>query len=341
MVSAGFIEGLPKVELHRHLEGSIRADVAFEIAQNNGVDLGVSSVDELAKSYVFGGFDSFVEIFIRTTSALQSGDDVVRITSAMADEMAKQNVRYAEIIVAPIFLQMNGLAPAAISEALNAGRAYARNQNLELAWIADIPRHMPAETWRWTVDYITGADAPEGIVALGLGGPEVGFPPEPFAEVFAQAQAAGLASIPHAGETEGASSVRGAVESLGARRIGHGVRCLEDPDLVELLIAQHITMDVSLTSNVLLGVTADYPSHPLPRMIAAGLEVTLNTDDPGLFRTDLNRELSLAAEHFAFDDERMRGFQITAARNSLCDERRRGELEEEIRSYSTSNTRGA
>ncbi len=341
MGTAGFIESLPKVELHRHLEGSIRPDIAFAIAQKNGVNLGVDTVEELADSYVFGNFDSFVDIFVRTAGALKQPEDLVRITTAMANEMVEQNVRYAEIIFAPIFHEMNGIPAAAISEALNEGRAYAAAQNLELAWIADIPRHLPEDAWKWTVEFITGSDAPDGAVALGLGGPEVGFPPEPFAEMFAQARDAGLASIPHAGETQGADSVRGAVERLGAERIGHGVRCLEDPDLVEVLIAQEITLDVSLTSNVLLGVVADYASHPLPRLIAVGLDVTLNTDDPGLFRTDLNRELKLAADHFGFGDERMRGFQLTAARSALCDQERRDELEQEILGYSTSNTNGA
>lgn len=333
MSTKDFIAGLPKVELHRHLEGSIRPEVAFNLAQKNMVDLGVGTVDELAASYVFGDFGSFIDIFLKTTSVLLHGEDLFSITAAMAEEMVVQNVLYAEIIFAPIFMKLNGMAEAEISEGLNAGRNHAAKLGLELAWIADIPRHLNEDVWHWTVDYLLGPDTPDGAIALGLGGPEVGFGPEPFEEVFAKARAGGLGSIPHGGETMGAASVRGAVEALGATRIGHGVRCLEDAELVRKLIENDIALDVSITSNVLLGVADSYEEHPLPRLIDAGLTVTLNTDDPGLFRTDLNQELQLAHDVFSFDPEQLRGFQLNAVHHALCSDSKKRQIRAAIEAF--------
>jgi len=154
---------------------------------------------------------------------------------------------------------------------------------------------MPDQTV--TIDYLESADTPDGLVAIGLGGYEVGFPAEPYAPHFERALALGLKSVPHAGETEGADSVRAAVEQLHADRIGHGVRCLEDPALVAHLAEQQIMLEVCPTSNDLLQVIETIDDHALPALLEAGLRVCLNTDDPGWFATDMNTELTVASQH--------------------------------------------
>lgn len=328
-----FIAGLPKIELHRHLEGSIRPETVFALAREHSIDVGADSVEGLAESYVFGDFPSFVDLFIRTTKVLRRSGDLELIITEMAREMAAENTRYAEVFFSPVWHQMNGMTERSIAAGLNAGRAVAAGFGVELAWIVDNSRHLDVSSGFDAVDFVTGPNAPEGMVAVGLGGPEVGFPPEPWKPVFDKARAAGLEAIPHAGETVGAESVRGAITALGAKRIGHGVRCLEDPEVVSMLVDSGIPIDVSLTSNRLLGVVESDERHPLKELIAAGLQVTLNTDDPGLFRTTLHKELALATSVHGITREGLADHMRIAVRHACLSPERQRALLAEIDSY--------
>ncbi len=190
---------------------------------------------------------------------------------------------------------------------------------------------MPDQTV--TIEYLESDQTPDGLVAIGLGGYEVGFPAAPYAEHFARARALGLPAVPHAGETEGADSVRQAVELLGAVRIGHGVRCLEDPSLVELLVERGIMLEVCPTSNDLLQVVEHVEDHPLPQLMAAGLRVCLNTDDPGWFATDLVSELAIASDVLGVDIEQHRAMQLDASDASFMSADARAALTTEILEY--------
>ena len=170
----------------------------------------------------------------------------------------------------------------------------------------------------------------DGVSALGLGGPEVDNPPEKFTEAFARARAAGLPSVPHAGETVGPASIWGALRSLDAVRIGHGVRCLEDPALVAELRARQIPLEVCPTSNVCLGVAPSFAEHPLPRLLAEGLYVTLNSDDPPMFNTTLTDEYLQAAEAFDLGPAEIEGLVLNALRASLLPADRKAALEAEF-----------
>ena len=170
-----------------------------------------------------------------------------------------------------------------------------------------------------------------GVVALGLGGHEVGAPPEPFAPAFAAARAGGLHSVPHAGETVGPESVWGAVRALGAARIGHGVRAIEDPALVEHLIAQQIPLEVNPTSNLCLGVYPTYAAHPLRRLWEAGVYITVNSDDPPLFNTTLNQEYGVLIDHFGFDAADLEQISLNALRASFLPPARKAALEARFR----------
>jgi len=328
-----FIDGLPKVELHRHLEGSIRPSTVFALAQEHRIDIGAASAEELEESYVFGDFPSFVDLFIKTTKVIRRADDLELIVTEMAREMAGENTRYAEIFFSPVWHRMNGMSEQTITAGLNAGRAAATGFGIELAWIMDNSRHLEIATGFESVNFVTGPNAPDGMVAVGLGGPEVGFPPEPWKPVFDKARAAGLESIPHAGETMGADSVLGAVTALGAKRIGHGVKCLEDPDVVSMLIDRAIPIDVSLTSNRLLGVVETDEAHPLNLLLGAGLQVTLNTDDPGLFRTTFTEELALAALVHGASKTNLADHMRVAIRNTCLPADRRRLLLDELDDY--------
>lgn len=326
-----FIAALPKVELHLHLEGSLRPRTMFRLAETNGVDLGVETPQGLESRYEFESFDDFLKLFIAGLDVIQTGADFVDITVALAAELAEQNVRYAEVTTTAYSHHRRGIPMADYVEGLNEGRRRAQvDYGVGLGWILDIPRELEPPDLGFTADLITGSYAPHGVVALGLGGPEPGFPPEQFAASFEQAKAAGLGSVPHAGETEGAASVWAAIRALGADRIGHGIRSLEDPQLIEDLVTEAIPLEISLSSNVSLKVVDDMASHPLPELLSRGVPVCLNTDDPAYFGTDLNTELRLAHEVHGLDEAALVSLQSTAVRHSLASDELKASISAEL-----------
>lgn len=307
------IQALPKVELHVHLEGTVQPETLFALARQNGIALPVASLDDLRDWYTFRNFDHFVEIFSTLCACLQTPDDFARITYEYGLAMAQQNIRYAEITWSPT--QHPHLPFTALLEGVNAGRRQAeRDFGVRMAWIPDIVRCEP-DTALQVVASVTSPEARAGgVVALGLGGPEVGFPPELFTEAFDRARAAGLHSNPHAGETVGPESVWGALRALGAERIGHGVRAIEDPALVAYLAEHRIPLEVNPTSNICLGVYSSYAAHPLRALLEAGIQVTINSDDPALFNTSLNAEYLHAVQDCGLTI----GQLVTVARHAIC-----------------------
>jgi len=333
MMSSKLINGLPKVELHLHLEGSLRPKTMLRLAERNGVDLGVASAEELTGQYSFRNFDDFLHLFLQGLDVLRTAEDFADATSSLAEELAGQNVRYAEITTTPFNHSRRNLAMADYVDGLNEGRRRAAKLGVSIGWICDIPRELESPDAEFTVDLITGAGAPEGVIGLGLGGPEVGFPPELFERSFAKAKEAGLAAIPHAGETEGPDSIWGAIKVLGADRIGHGVRCLEDPALVAYLIEHQIPLEVSMTSNVSLAVVPSIEEHPLPQLLEVGAAVTLNTDDPAYFSTTLNDELKIASEVHGVSDAALVEMQRTAVRSAYASDDLKQEILAELAAF--------
>ncbi len=312
-----WLHDLPKLELHVHLEGSMSVATVRELAARHDVDTTAIWPDGLPLAFSFDGFPSFARQFFFGLSLLRSGADLATITDDLAATLASQNVRYAEITTTAYthFLDRggrSGISWGEYREGLNEGRRRAAERGVEIGWVIDIPRDLEMPDQTVTIEYLESGQTPDGLVAIGLGGYEVGFPAAPYAEHFARARAIGLPAVPHAGETEGADSVRQAVEVLGAVRIGHGVRCLEDPSLVDLLIDRGIMLEVCPTSNDLLQVVERIEDHPLPELLAAGLRVCLNTDDPGWFATDLVTELAIASELLGVDRAQHLAMQLDA-----------------------------
>ncbi len=302
-VPAEAIAALPKVELHVHLEGSMRPSTVLALAERNGIDLGVESEAELAERYRFRDFLHFIELFRAGLAVLRTPDDLVTCADALTEELASQRVRWAEITTTPVHhVRTRGWGDAAYAAALDEAQRRAASRGVEVRWILDISRGEELPDDHLTASLLSGADAPAGAVAMGLGGPEAEWPPELYAGTFARARAAGVPAVVHAGEAAGPASVTGALDSLHAVRIGHGVRALEDRSLVQRLIDEQVPLEVSPTSNVLLGVTApSIADHPIGEMIGLGMDVSVNTDDPGYFSTTLERELALVAEHHGVD----------------------------------------
>ncbi|MDH3225618.1 MAG: adenosine deaminase [Thermoleophilia bacterium] len=331
-VDREFVQSLPKCELHLHLEGSLRPDTMRRLAARNGVDL----EDDLERRYTYDGFDHFLELFLMGLRVLRTGEDFADAVEALAGELAAQNVRYAEVTTTAFSHNRRQVAMADYAAGLNAGRAAARQKHgVELGWVIDIPREIEPPESPFTTDFVTGPLAPEGLVGIGLGGPEPGNPPEPYEQAFARVRAAGLRSLPHAGETEGPASVRGALEALGAERIGHGVRSVEDPALVDELGTRGTHLEVSLTSNVALQVVSEIDEHPLPALLEAGLSVGLNTDDPAYFSTTLNDELLLAATSFGLSRADLVALQAAAFRASSLPQDRTAEFLADLSRVST------
>lgn len=331
MSLASYLRAAPKAELHVHLEGAIAPATALTLARRNGIDLPADDEAGLRAWFVYRDFDHFLTIIRAIARCLRTADDFEQVTYELAADLARQRVRYAEVALSPSLHELRGVPFDTYFAGLTRGRARARADfGVELAWIFSIVRRWedPAQT-RAQADYtlataLAGRD--DGVVALGLAAAEAGAPPEPFAPWFARARAAGLHSAPHAGETAGPASIWGAIRALGAERLAHGVRAIEDPALVEYLAAHDIALDVAPTSNIRLGVYPDHRAHPLPALHAAGVTLTINTDDPPLFNTTLDDEVALLADPFGLDVAAIDAILLNGVRCSFLPEPRRGEL---------------
>lgn len=327
-----FVKQMPKVELHVHLEGSIRPGTLLELASRHGEPLPARTVEELREWYRFRDFDHFVEIYLSAARCLRTPEDIERITRDFLEGQAEQNVLHSEVTyTASTQLQFAGIPLDEQLDAINTAREAARRDlDVTMSLTIDYARHMDPAAFvpvaEWAADNMGN-----GISALGLGGPEHGYPPELFVRAFAVAREAGLPSAPHAGETAGAESIRGALRALDAVRIGHGVRCLEDPSLVAELRDRQIPLEVCPTSNVCLGVAPSFEDHPLPRLREAGLYVTVNSDDPPMFGTTLTDEYLKAVAAFDFGPGDLRELVMAAASATFLDPGARSELEDRVR----------
>ncbi|WP_230208220.1 adenosine deaminase [Microlunatus sp. Gsoil 973] len=290
--SDAWISAVPKVELHVHHIGATSADTLADLAARHP-DAGVPTDPQALQAfYEFTDFDHFLRVYAAISRLLSTPEDVLHLTIGNLAESAAQNVRYVEVTVTPNPILTAGVTRDGLVEALNAAREHAaREWAMTVNWILDIPG-FTGETAEVVLD-LCERRPPDGLVALGLGGPET--PRPPFAPYFARARTLGLGSVPHAGEAAGPESVRAAVELLRADRIGHGIRAVEDPELLAGLAEAGIHLEVSLTSNLRTRVVASLEKHPLPALMTAGVPVSINSDDPPMFGTTLTRELQIAA----------------------------------------------
>jgi aminodeoxyfutalosine deaminase len=284
---------------------SIPPAVMRELARRHHVDLPAPLADGIRPDFRYRDFDHFSELLAALRPLTRDADDVELLTYEFAADLARQGVRYVEAMVTAMGAARRGLTPATLLDAMNRGRSRARAElGIEVRWIVDVNRSLPdSERAYWAdqaLDFaIGGREA--GVVAFGLSGPEAGSPPEPFAPWFERARAAGLHSVPHAGELAGPESIWGAVGALHAERIAHGVRAVEDPDLVAHLAERRIVLDVCPTSNVCLGVVPSLAEHPLRRLHESGVPITVNSDCPPMFGTTLTDEVALLRGRLGLD----------------------------------------
>jgi aminodeoxyfutalosine deaminase len=312
----------PKIELHVHLEGTVRPATLLEIARRNDVGLPADTVDGLTELYRFRDFAHFIEVWMMTTSALRTASDFRQIVVDYASEASSQGAVYIEGIFSPAEAAARGVPWEEIFEGYCEGAQEARElHGVEIRLTPDIPRGFPLEAAETTARHAV-KHRDRGVVGLGLGGPEAEFPPESYAKAFAIARDGGLASVPHAGEAAGVPSIRGALEALGADRIRHGIRSVEDSGLVRELADRGTVLDVCPISNLRTGVVRTLSEHPLPTLVAAGVRCSLSTDDPAMFDTDLDREYKAAADLGLPPC----GFYEAGVAGALCDEETRDRL---------------
>jgi aminodeoxyfutalosine deaminase len=316
---------IPKAELHVHLEGSILPHTLLKLAARNGVLLPATDVSGLREFYSFRDFAHFIEVYKMITGCLKRTDDYALIAYEFGSECHRQNIRYAEVTFT-IFtnMEMTGLSWQDILSGLNRGRAQAfADFGVHWQWVFDIVRDNP-ETQQVVLE-ITIAARDQGVVALGLGGSEAEYPADLFIETFQHAYDVGLHRVPHSGEHAGPTSIWNIIRQLHAERLGHGVQAIGDSDLVDYLRQHQIPLECCPTSNVTLGVYPDYAHHPLRRLWDAGCLVTVNSDDPPLFSTDLNHEYQVLVEHFGFTAPELEKISLNAIQASFLDPQKKDE----------------
>ena len=305
-----FLATLPKAELHLHLEGSIEPTTLLELHQRHGET--AATLAEVEQLYNFSDFAGFLNAFKDVTGHLRTPDDYELITYRLMERLKSQNILHAEVTVSVGVCLWRKQDFPAIFEGLERGRERGEKDfGVSLLWIFDAIRQFGAEKAQPVLDLaIQFRD--RNVVAFGIGGDELKGPAELFLEVFARAADHGLHLTAHAGETAGPESIWGAL-NLKAERIGHGLTAVQDPELIEELAQRQIPIEICVTSNLRTGCCSEISQHPVRRYFDEGLMLTLNSDDPAMFRSSLVDEYRLAQEHFAFTDDHLREL----ARNSF------------------------
>lgn len=325
-----FLLRMPKVELHVHLEGSIPPASLLELARKHRLDL-PDSLTGLEEWFRFRDFEHFVQIYVTICRCLKAPEDFQRLIDAVAAEQARQNVVYTEVhFTVGTHLMLGHSASElrdAIAEALVDSE---RRHGVRLRLITDVVRNVPFKWADRTLEWALEMQG-RGVVALGLSGFEATHGNEPFVDHFRAAAAAGLRRVAHAGEHAGPVSIRSVRELCGAERLGHGVRAVEDPELLAELAAEGVPFEVCPTSNVRLGVVPDLASHPIERLRAAGAVVTVNSDDPPLFATTLTDEYRRLADTFGYDAETCAALSLAALHASFLSADEKAERERAFR----------
>ena len=327
-----FVAGLPKAELHVHQVGSASPRIVAELAGRHPGTV-PTEPEALREFYTFRDFGHFIEVYLAVVDLVKDAEDVRLLTYEVAAEMAAQNIRYAELTCTPYTSVLAGVPIEAYTEAIEDARVAAeRDHGIVLRWIYDIPGELGIPAADATVSYALD-HAPDGLVGFGLGGPEVGVPRPQFEPHFSRARAAGLHSVPHAGETTGPQTVWDALELLGAERIGHGTSSAQDPALLAHLAERGIPLEVCPTSNIATRAVATLEEHPIRQMHDAGVVVTVNSDDPPMFGTTLNREYEIAGDLLGLDRSGLAGLARNAVRASYAPDDAKARLLAEIDAY--------
>ncbi|SDH28232.1 adenosine deaminase [Leifsonia sp. 98AMF] len=323
------LNSLPKAELHLHIEGTLEPELAFELAARNGIDLPYATVEELSAQYDFDDLQSFLNLYYATMAVLRTREDFAELTRRYLRRAHAQGVRHAELFFDPQAHTSRGVAfddvVDGIGDALDeAERDLGMSGGLILCFLRDQPVDSAEEA------LTAGLRRTDRIVGVGLDSAEVGYPPSLFEGVYARARAAGLHAVAHAGEEGPPAYVREALDLLHAERIDHGIRSIEDPELVARLAEERIPLTVCPLSNVRLQATPDVRDHPLHRLDAAGVRVTVNSDDPAYFGGYVGQNFAAVRDALGLSVDQARRFARTSIEASFASDARKAELFAEL-----------
>lgn len=331
-VSKAFIEGLPKAELHLHLEGSFEPELMFEIARRNGIDLPYPSVEALKAAYNFSNLQEFLDIYYQGADVLHTEQDFYDLTKAYLDRVNRDNVKHVEVFFDPQTHTSRGVAFATviegISKALKDGE---REHGITSFLIMSFLRHLSEEDAFKTLE--EGLAYRDRIIGVGLDSSELGNPPSKFERVFAKAADEGFLLMAHAGEEGPASYIWEAIDVLKVDRIDHGNRCLEDEDLVDELMQSQIALTLCPLSNQKLQVCPDLRKHPVKQMLDLGLLATIHSDDPAYFGGYMNANYIAVAEALDLTEDYLVQLAINGFEASFLDDADKSAHIASVRAY--------
>ncbi len=307
-----FIQNIPKAELHVHIEGTLEPELMFKLAAKNNIPLKYKNVEEVKAAYQFNNLQEFLDIYYLGANVLQTKDDFYELTFSYLKKLHEQNVVYAELMFDPQTHTSRGIELSVVVEGIKEAMAYAEKQwHLKTELIFSFLRHLSQceafKVWDEAEPY------KNEFIAVGLDSSEVGNPPEKFLEVFKKVREDGVKAIAHAGEEGPAMYIRNAIDLLKISRIDHGNNCLQDPDLVDELVAKQIPLTLCPLSNLSLKVITNLKQHPLKYMMEKGLLVTINSDDPAYFGGQLVDNYKQTVEALGLDKQDI----VQLAKNSF------------------------
>lgn len=325
------IEPMPKVELHVHLEGSVQPQTLLQLAKRHHITLPADNLEGLQQWYTYRDFNHFLEIYMSVSGCLRTSEDIEIITREFLTGQAAQNIIYSEVTFTPYNQYLtNGLGFHEQLNAVNRAREWGEKElGVRAGIIVDIPRQIPPSEGDLIAGWVIERYG-DGIIALGLGGPEIGNPPQKFRSAFDRVRKEGIPCILHAGEMDGPKSIWDALEVADSRRIGHGVRAIEDTRLMDYLRDKQIPLEVCPSSNICLKVFPSLEEHCLPGLMEHGIVVTINSDDPPMFNTTLTREYISGQETWKWTRETIERLVLNAADAALLPEPEKNRLRQDF-----------
>ncbi len=322
--TTNWLERIPKVELHLHLEGAIPYDALWELVKKYGGDPEVPTLEALLRKFEFKDFPHFIDTWVWKNQFLREYEDFTFIAEAVARDLLEQNIRYVEAFYSPPdFTERLGLTTQKLTEAIRA--RFSQVPEIEINLVADLVRDFGPEKAAITLAEVAEVKA-LGVIGIGIGGSEQNCPPEPFQEVYEQARTFDFHTSAHAGEVAGAESVWGAVRSLEVERIGHGTRAEEDPALLDYLAEHQIPIEMCPISNIRTGVVQSIQEHPVKRYYERGLMITINSDDPKMFDNSMAEEYQLLVEEMGFSHDDIRVLIANGIRASWMPDEQKAQM---------------
>ncbi|MGF9663269.1 adenosine deaminase [Arthrobacter crystallopoietes] len=322
----------PCAELHLHIEGTLEPELIFDLAERNGIALPYADLEELRAQYEFTDLQSFLDLYYRNMEVLRTEADFADMTRAYLRRAAAAGVRHAEIMMDPQAHLARGVGLETCVNGVASALAESESEfGISTGLIAAFLRDRPAEEALEVLERLLDMDAP--VIGIGLDSAEVGHPPSGFVDLYQRARAAGLRRIAHAGEEGPPEYITEALDLLGAERIDHGIRCMEDDELVQRLAAEQVPLTVCPLSNVRLRAVDTLKDHPLPAMLARGLNVCVNSDDPAYFGGYVDENFAQLGQAFAFSTDDLAQLAANSIRSAFIDGERRSALLADVDSW--------